>query len=141
MFGRGIKFFHLENWYSVHAVIRAGLRFCGLLGRARQNAMSIELRHHQVHILDLPPAFDGFKVLHLTDLHLDMHEDFPEVLAERVQVLDYDVCVLTGDYRYRTFGPFDRALEGLCRVRAHLKDPVYGAVSYTHLTLPTTPYV
>ena len=54
VFGRGIKFFHLENWYSVHAVIRAGLRFCGLLGRARQNAMSIELRHHQVHIPDLP---------------------------------------------------------------------------------------
>lgn len=128
VFGRGIKFFHLENWYSVHAMIRAGLRFCGLLGRARQNAMSIELRHHQVPILDLPPAFDGFKILHLTDLHLDMHEDFPEVLAERVQGLDYDACVLTGDYRYRTFGPFDRALEGLCRVRAHLKDPVYGVL-------------
>ena len=56
MFGRGIKFFHLENWYSVHAVIRASLRFCGLLGRARQNAMSIELRHHQVRDPDLVMA-------------------------------------------------------------------------------------
>ncbi len=128
VFGRGMKFFHLENWYSVHAVIRAGLRVCGLLGLARQNAMSIELRHHQIHIPDLPPAFDGFKVLHLTDLHLDMHEDFPAVLAERVQGLDYDVCVLTGDYRYRTFGPFEQALEGLRRVRAKLREPVYAVL-------------
>ncbi len=124
----GVRFFHHESWYSVHALIRTALRFSGLLGRARRNAMAIELRHHQVHIPDLPSAFDGFKILHLTDLHLDMHEDFPEVLAERVRTLDYDVCVLTGDYRYRTFGPFERALEGLRRVRDHLKDSVYGVL-------------
>ncbi len=125
---RGIRFFHHDNWYSVHGVIRTALRCSGLFGRACRNAMSIELRHNAVHVPDLPPAFDGFKVLHLTDLHLDMDEGFPEVLAERFQGLDYDLCVLTGDYRYRTFGPFDRALDGLRRVRAHLKDPVYGVL-------------
>lgn len=126
--GSAFGFFHHDNWYSVHAVIETALKCCGLLARARQNAMRIALRHHPVPIPDLPPAFDGFKVLHLTDLHLDMHDDFPEVLAERVQGLEYDLCVLTGDYRYRTFGPYGRALEGLKRVRARLRGPVYAVL-------------
>jgi predicted MPP superfamily phosphohydrolase len=42
--------------------------------------------------------------------------------------MTYDMCVLTGDYRGATFGPFDAAMEGLARVRAHLKAPVYGVL-------------
>jgi len=38
----------------------------------------------------------------------------------------YDVCVRTVTIAVRHFGPFDVALDGLARVRSHLKDPVYG---------------
>ncbi|CAN7636697.1 hypothetical protein [Mesorhizobium caraganae] len=33
IFGHGLNFFHLENWYSIHAMIRNGLRVTGLFGR------------------------------------------------------------------------------------------------------------
>ena len=49
-------------------------------------------------------------------------------LNEILPRMTYDMCVLTGDYRGATFGPFDAALEGLARVRAHLKGPVYGVL-------------
>jgi predicted MPP superfamily phosphohydrolase len=52
--------------------------------------------------------------------------------------MDYDVCVLTGDYRGATFGPFDAALEGLARVRARLKGPVYGVLG-NHDTIRMVP--
>ncbi|TJW84687.1 MAG: metallophosphoesterase, partial [Mesorhizobium sp.] len=32
VFGHGLNFFHLENWYSIHAAIRYGLRLTGLYG-------------------------------------------------------------------------------------------------------------
>jgi uncharacterized protein len=48
------------------------------------------------------------------------------------------VCVLTGDYRGKTFGPFDAALEGLARVRSHLKGPVYGVLG-NHDTIRMVP--
>ena len=32
-FGQGLNFFHVENWYSVHSVIRNALRLAGLYGR------------------------------------------------------------------------------------------------------------
>jgi len=48
------------------------------------------------------------------------------------------VCVLTGDYRGPTFGPFDAALESLARVRSHLKGPVYGVLG-NHDTIRMVP--
>ena len=36
IFGQGINFFHLENWYSIHSVIRTTLKLLGLYGRGRR---------------------------------------------------------------------------------------------------------
>ena len=71
-FGGGLNFFHIENWYSVHSVIKAGLWMAGLYGRARRNAGRIEVRENYLRFPDLPPAFDGFTILQLSDLHADM---------------------------------------------------------------------
>jgi len=34
IFGQGLTFFHIENWVSVHALIRAGLKLTGFFGAA-----------------------------------------------------------------------------------------------------------
>ena len=52
-----------------------------------------------------------------------MNEGAMQRLTELLPELTYDVCVLTGDYRGATFGSFDAALDGIARVRSHLKDP------------------
>jgi predicted MPP superfamily phosphohydrolase len=59
-------------------------------------------------------------------------------LTELLPDLTYDICVLTGDYRGATFGPFDAALNGLARVRSYLKDPVYGVLG-NHDTIRMVP--
>lgn len=138
IFGQGINFFHIENWYSVHALIRHTLRLAALHGRGRRNARHIEVRHNDIVIPTLPEAFHGYTVLHISDLHLDMSPDIPAVLAARVRELDYDICVLTGDFRAKTYGPYEAALEGLARVRVHMKDEVY-AILGNHDTLRMVP--
>jgi len=125
VFRKGTHFFHLENWYSIHSLIRAGLWLAGLHARGRRNALSIELRDNVVEIAGLPASFDGYTILQLSDLHLDISTDFPDVLVQRLQGLRYDLCVLTGDYRARTFGPCDEALSALEALRRHLGDEVY----------------
>ena len=42
--------------------------------------------------------------------------------------MQYDLCVLTGDYRGKTFGPFEPALEGVAKVPAQLKEPIFGVL-------------
>jgi uncharacterized protein len=128
IFGQGINFFHIENWYSIHSVIRTTLKLLGLYGRGRKNAEQIQVRHNHVGSKRLPNQFDGFTLLHLSDLHADISEGAMRRLNEILPDLTYDICVLTGDYRGATFGPFDAALEGLARARAHLKEPVYGVL-------------
>nr|WP_050783651.1 metallophosphoesterase [Methylobacterium nodulans] len=138
VFRRGTHFFHLENWYSIHGLIRGALRLAGLYGRGRRNALAIELRRNEVALPDLPPEFEGFTLLQLSDLHLDINTAFTAALIERVQGLNYDLCVITGDYRARTFGPIAAALEGLRRLRPHLKSPVY-AILGNHDTIRLVP--
>ena len=72
VFGQGLNFFHIENWYSIHSVIRAVLRITGLYGRGHRNAGSVRVRHNEVRSSRLPSAFDGFTILHISDLHADM---------------------------------------------------------------------
>ena len=138
VFRKGTHFFHLENWYSVHSLIRNSLRLAGLHGRGRRNALAIQVRENEIALPNLPRVFDGFTLLQLTDLHVDMNREFVQVLIEAVRPLDYDLCVLTGDYRARTFGPFAATLAGLQRLRAHLKNTAY-AVLGNHDTIRMLP--
>ena len=59
-------------------------------------------------------------------------------LIELVGGMRYDLCVLTGDYRGKTSGPFAATFEGVARVRVHLKDPVYGVLG-DHDTIQMVP--
>ncbi len=138
IFGQGLNFFHLENWYSIHAVIRTALRLVGLHGRGRRNAARVQLRVNNIVSASLPRRFEGFRILHLSDLHADMSGPAMSRVIELVTDLDYDICVLTGDFRAKTFGPFDAALDGVEQVRASLKGPLYGVLG-NHDTIRMVP--
>ena len=138
IFGQGLTLLHLENWYSAQSIIRAALKLSGLYWRARRNAERIIIKHNDISSKDLPPRFDGFVILHISDMHVDMNEGAMRRLIELVGELRYDVCVLTGDYRGKTFGPYEPALEGVARVRAHLKGAIYGVLG-NHDTIQMVP--
>jgi predicted MPP superfamily phosphohydrolase len=138
VFGQGLNFFHVENWYSVHSVIRNALRLAGLYGRGLRNAERVELRHNDIRFRQLPPSFDGFSILHISDMHADMNPGAMKRLVELLDGLRYDICVLTGDFRGKTFGPFDVTLESVASVRSRLADPVF-AVLGNHDTIRMVP--
>ena len=106
--------------------------------RGRRNALSIEVRAHDASIGNLPKAFDGFTILQLSDLHIDITADFAGALIDTIGPLQYDLCVLTGDYRARTFGPYDAALAGMERLRPLIRSAAY-AVLGNHDTIRMVP--
>jgi predicted MPP superfamily phosphohydrolase len=59
-------------------------------------------------------------------------------LIELVAGMTYDLCVLTGDYRGKTFGDYDAALNGMTRIAAHLKQPLLGVLG-NHDTIRMLP--
>ena len=138
MFGDGLNFFHIENWYTAPWLIRTGLRLTGLYRRARKNATKVLVRDNVVCSRQIPKSFDGFTILHISDMHVDMNDGAMRRLTTLLPDLQYDICVLTGDFRGRTFGPFDATLEGLARVRDHIAMPVYGVLG-NHDTIRMVP--
>lgn len=138
VFGQGLNFFHLENWYSIHGLIRGSLRLVGLYGRGRRNTERIRVLHNSVTLATLPRGFSGFTILHLSDLHVDMNPGVMTRLAAMLPDLQYDICVITGDFRGRTYGPFEAALDGLGPVVAALRGPIYGVLG-NHDTIRMLP--
>ena len=140
IFGHGINFFHPENWYSTHSILRFALKLTGLYWRGNKNTERIQVRHNVIELAGLPTLFDGFTMLHITDLHADMNPGPIQRLIEILPNVAYDICVMTGDFRGQTFGPFEAALERLASVRKHLQVPVY-AVLGNHDTIRMVPEI
>lgn len=138
IFGHGLLSFHIENWYPAHSIVRNVLKLTGLYWRGRRNTKSILVKRNDVVFKELPQLFDGFTILHISDMHVDMNEAAMQRLIELVGDMRYDLCVLTGDYRGKNLGPFEATLNGVARVRAHLKEPVYGVLG-DHDTIQMVP--
>jgi predicted MPP superfamily phosphohydrolase len=90
--------------------------------------LNFRVQHNDIRLEHLPGVFDGFTLLHLSDLHLDMYPPATEALIQRIADLEYDICVLTGDYRAWTFGAIDNAMAGMRSLCAELKGPVYAVL-------------
>jgi uncharacterized protein len=128
IFGHGLNFFHPENWYALQSIIRNCLKLTGLYWRGRANTAKIRILHNRVTSPLLPPSFEGFTLLQLSDLHGDMNQPAMDRLVQLVPELDYDICVLTGDFRGLAAGPYHAALESVARVMPFLRQPVYGVL-------------
>ena len=138
IFGQGLTFFHIENWYSIHSVIRTLFKLTGLYWRGQANAARVQVRHNNICFRKLPLAFDGFTLLHMSDFHADMNDGAMRRLEEILVGLKYDLCVLTGDYRAATFGNFEDALALIRRILARIERPVYGVLG-NHDTIRMVP--
>lgn len=138
IFGKGINFFHPENWYSSHRLLRMILKGSGFYWRGRRNTLRFRVSRNRISLPGLAAAFDGFTLLHLSDLHADMYPPATEALAQRVAGMDYDAVILTGDYRANTFGEIDAAMSGMRTLCDSLRKPVYGVLG-NHDTIRMVP--
>src|SRR5258708_21360928 len=66
--GRGINFFHIENWYSIHSVIRNTLKLTGLYWRGRRNAPRVRGRPNHLKLSRLPSLFDASTILPISHI-------------------------------------------------------------------------
>jgi predicted MPP superfamily phosphohydrolase len=96
------------------------------------------VQHNRISLATLPEAFEGYTILQISDLHLDLAPDFPHALIDAVRSVQYDICVLTGDFRASTFGPYDAAVDGVRLIRTHLQGEVYGVLG-NHDTILMVP--
>lgn len=126
--GQAKGFFHLENFLNIYGIIRRCLKLSGFWARAHRNYFDIQVVRNEVALDRLPQAFDGFTILQMTDLHADLHPDFPAAVRRAIASLDYDCVAATGDFRTCTFGDHSGATEASIEILKDLKAPCYATL-------------
>jgi predicted MPP superfamily phosphohydrolase len=123
---KSIEIQGLEHWLThdprrllfrheniLRPLLKHGLRLTGLLGRGERNALRTVIRKMHLAFDNLPRAFCGFRILQLSDLHIDGIPGLAERVAGQIAPLEVDLCVLTGDYRFATSGPCHNVYPGM----------------------------
>ena len=87
------------------AMFYAGARLLRLDRRGRRNALDIQLVGRSISFPDLPRAFDGYRILHLSDTHLDCLPELAAVASRLITGIEVDLLALTGDIHGRQRAP------------------------------------
>ncbi|MDP6689951.1 MAG: metallophosphoesterase [Alphaproteobacteria bacterium] len=96
--------FRKRKWASLDPALKLFeqvLRLSGLHGRGVNNAKNVSLKPITFQLPNLPAAFDGYRILQISDPHLDLLPDLSERIVSLLGGISVDLLLLTGDYRDR----------------------------------------
>jgi uncharacterized protein len=106
-----------RNWLRISAVISAAFGLVMILGMTLW-VYDFEVIEEEIPIKNLPAAFEGYRIVQISDLHLGRwHSGKPLIKAvEMVNSLDADLIAVTGDlvnYSTSELLPFTATLSGM----------------------------
>ena len=113
--------FNLSSLLCNRVVVGSVFRLLGCYGKGLANALKPELSEQDIICPGLPKAFDGMTILLLTDLHLDGLPDLVDLIHDRIGERNFDLCLIGGDIRMRTYGPIAPCLREVRRLLPHLR--------------------
>ena len=110
----------VERVVPLDRIITGLLRATGWHHRGRANCLDIRVVPREQPLAKLPPAFDGFRLLQLSDLHLDLLPGLTDQLIKVIQSTPHDLAVITGDFADHPAGYFHDCLEDITRLTKSL---------------------
>jgi predicted MPP superfamily phosphohydrolase len=110
LFGAGRGHLHFENIHAIRTVLETFLTLSRLDSVAAHNCCCYRVERQNVLYAGLPPVFDGYRILQLSDLHADALIDGGAGIITQLTGLKYDLAVITGDYRYETNNDYQPCL-------------------------------
>jgi predicted MPP superfamily phosphohydrolase len=84
------------------------------------NCRAVRVVTRAQQLANLPAEFDGFRLLHLSDLHLDLVPGFADVVVDLIRRTPHDFAVITGDFADHPAGYFHSCLGDIRRIVAEL---------------------
>ena len=124
------RWFNFESYVYYRVVMAAAFKTLGMYEKGVQNTLSVRVNHQTLEFPDLPKAFDGYRILLFTDLHLDGLPELTDVLIERVKETEFDLCLFGGDIRMEVYGPMAPSIRLLKKLVKEIDSPdgIYGVL-------------
>jgi len=111
-------------------ILRLLLKVFSLESAGLRNAMGIEVKEVVIALENLPAGFDNTRILFMSDLHIGGLPSLPARIIEETRKLDYDFCVLGGDYCVAQSEKLADSYRGIAEVAGRLteKTAVYAVL-------------
>lgn len=106
-----------------------------LIGTALFSTYTLRTTHTEIEIKDLPESFDGFRFVHISDLHNASFGKKNGRLVERIKKCNPECVIITGDvagsssYKHPEKGSFSPLCKGLSPI------PIYASLGNHELRL------
>jgi predicted MPP superfamily phosphohydrolase len=78
-------------------VLDGTLRLTPVYARGRRNALDLKKIELELELPGLPPAFDGYRILQLSDTHLDHFPELAPAARALLEGIEVDMLAVTGD--------------------------------------------
>ena len=128
VFSQGRNLFHFENAESLHILLYGMLKLFGLYGYGNRQFLDVKLEEHEWSFPHLPASFEGYRILQLSDLHLDLDTELTSRIIETIETCRYDLCVMTGDFRAASSGPHDVVTREMAKLLPHIEAPCFAVL-------------
>ena len=113
-----------HHWYLLMFMLRTFRRLLKLVGKYKggfNNAENIVLRELDLKFPDLPPEFQSFTILHLSDMHFGCIPEIEDIILKQLDNREVDICIITGDYLNGIHVPINSAIESLNKITKGIK--------------------
>ncbi len=124
----GTSGFVFRSSRPVDRMIRHVLKATGMYALGSRNYRNIRVVENRVRIPKLDPGLAGLRIVQLSDLHIDLDLGLVDVILERLIPLEYDLALLTGDYRNARNADLTDCLKSMRRIVQELDTPVFGVL-------------
>lgn len=125
---QGTGLFIVEGVLPVNRIIEGIIRLSGFEASGRRNLLDIETVENELRIQGLAPAFEGFRLLQISDLHCDLYPPVVDALIGLLGKLSYDAVAFTGDYHNQIASPPETSLLLMQRIIEAVATPRYAVL-------------
>lgn len=134
------KLWHMQ-YYAFYQTVIWSLKTVGLFQRGHQNAYDIQLQNEAFYFHALPQPLQQFRILFLTDFHLDNTEGIADKIVEHIKDIHVDLCLVGGDICTYKNAAMKKPLQQLTHILAHVKSRhgIFGVLG-NHDCIEMLPY-
>ena len=118
----------IDQYVDFDRLVVRLVRLAGFFGWGYRNFQAIRIVEHPLYHPRLPPALDGFRLLQLSDIHIDLDRRLVGVIREKLKDLSYDLAVITGDFRNTTNADYQPSVRDTLNLLPAFTAPVFGVL-------------